>query len=164
MIGLAGIISAVVGMVSGSVPKLINMAESRQDHMQSLELLRVQNELQLTIMEREKAERTDATTARLVVEEMQAMREQMLTLTQPRFHVTGTQWLDTFNAFIRPTTTAILLAMFLLGLIAYWFGIGSVNPEFGGQLGALFVVAVEAILGYFFGYRGVVKPPAWLAR
>ena len=166
-----GIVSMLLGMVSAAIPKAFDYAEKRLTFAQEMKIR--EHEAQLRIREQEFAlkAQTVAADAKMqesfydaVAAENQAAREQLAEALAQIVKPTGYVIIDALNAAIRPVTTVFLLLMFALALVSWMFGVGSVNAEFGKQLGTLFAFSVECVLFFIFGARQVAKPPAFLTK
>lgn len=162
---ITALVSAVTGLVSGIAPKLITLFEARQGHKHEIEIrdyeIRFRQLDHKLAMERIKAEagvKIDEAYYQAASEETRATREHLAELIKQQFTPTGIAWVDSFNAVIRPLSAAVFLVLFVVGLTAWTFGIAR-NDAFGAQLGAVFIEAVQAVLGFTFGYRSAIKPP-----
>lgn len=166
-----GIVSMILGMVSAAIPKAFDYADKKLTFAQEMKIREF--EAQARTREQEFALKAETLKAdakmqesyyEAVASEGQAAREQLAEALSQLVKPTGYVVLDAFNAAIRPLTTIFLLVLFGLGLVSWMFGVGSVNDEFGKQLGALFAFALECVLFFVFGARQVAKPPAFLTK
>jgi ABC-type nickel/cobalt efflux system permease component RcnA len=167
---IVSLISSVLGMVGGLLPDIFTEVRETREHAREIERLDKQAELQLRLLEA----RTDAKLAEIEgnahAEEMRAFREQMKAIygqQQP----TGIRFVDGFNALIRPTTAALIMLMFVVTAGLFILGVtakmtaGAVTPEQAAAAiwGSLVGDAIQAVLGFLFGYRST-RNPATRAR
>jgi hypothetical protein len=97
-----------------------------------------------------------------VVEELRAWRDQIKGIYDVEKTPTGIAWIDGFNRLIRPTTAASLMILFNIIAYAYVFDIinngNGLNAVTATLIwGSLVGEAIQAVLGYLFGYRTTRK-------
>jgi hypothetical protein len=74
---------------------------------------------------------------------------------------TGVKWIDGFNALIRPLTAFNLMFLFIVVALIYCFALfkqyynGNMEATVFAETiwGSLVGQAIQAVLGYLFGYR-----------
>lgn len=161
---ITAFISGLFGLLSGSVPKMFDFFQKKQDNSHELKIreyeLRFREMDHKMAMERVKAEgeiKIDEAYYNALTSQGQATREYMAELLKASVTPTGVPWLDNFNALIRPATAAFVLICFFGTLIA-WVAGAPVNAAFGAQLGGLFVELTQGVIFFVLGYRSVPKP------
>ena len=165
MIGLTGIITAVLGALSAAIPKAFEVVDKKMTFSQELAIRKMEAEAR----EKEQAFAIQAQTiqAQAKMEESyygaltqvdlnarQYAEELLSQLVKP----TGYALLDMLNAAIRPFTTIVMLGLCFTARVWSMYGFGAVNDEFGKQMGVLFATCVEGIIFFVFGARQVNKP------
>ncbi len=164
--GIAALISTIIGLIGGALPRLLGIIESGANHKRELEFLRVQHEL---MMERQKSEagsKLREAESNLVAEEVRAMREHLTAIIEVQGRATGIAWIDAFNAVLRPAATTLILVIFFVTSLA--FVASSIAMWRAGQIkdgielakvvwGSMIGFSIEAVLGFLFGARQVSK-------
>ena len=157
---IVSLISSALGMVGGLLPDVFKEIRESREHARELARLDKQAELQLKLL----AAQTDARLAEIegntYVEEMRAFGEQMKAIYAAQGPV-GIAFVDGFNALIRPTTATLIMALFVGTAGVFIFGVtdkmvaGAITPEQAAAViwGSLVGDAIQAVLGFLFGYR-----------
>lgn len=164
--GIAALISTIVGLISGAIPKAFETFNKHQDHKRDMAVREAEmrfRELDHKLaMERVKAEaavKLDETYYQAATEEAKAAGERMIEMIRQQFSPTGTGWIDSFNAIVRPACALVILAMFAVAVLSYMFGASTINVDFAKSMAGLFTLSVEAVLGFVFGYRSALARP-----
>lgn len=160
--GIAALISTIIGLVGGAIPRVLGIVEARGNHVREMEFLRLQHQMQL---ERGKAEldtRMREADNALMLEEVRAMREHVTAIVTAQSKPTGFAWIDGFNALLRPSATAVILMLFLVfsGVLInlYWHGQIQTAEQLSKTVsGSLLGLAFEGLLGFLFGVRTTMK-------
>ena len=155
---ITALISTVLGIVGGAVPDLINMKKEANARTHELKIMDMQIQSQAQAHDNRLEEIREGT----VVEELRAWREQIKGIYDVEKTPTGIKWIDGFNRLIRPTTAASLMILF--NIIAYAYVFDIINQGNGLNAvpasliwGSLIGEAIQAVLGYLFGYRTTRK-------
>ena len=154
------LISTVLGMLGGVLPEITKEITASREHKRELERMQVNAELQLKMLEKQTDAKLAEIDAGVVVEEMKAFRAQMENIYKQQVP-TGVKWIDGFSALIRPLTAFNLMALFIVIALIYSWGVfksyynGGMTPEvFATTIWKSLVGdAIQAVLGYLFGYR-----------
>jgi hypothetical protein len=166
--GLAALISAIAGLIGGSVPKMFDLFDKKMNFSQEIKIRELEHgyrmqEHQIALEMHNKSlsakiEETYYDAIKSEVEQhMATVRQGMELMAKP----TGFAVLDFLNSAIRPVFFVSTLALFLVVVMAAVFA----NPEqFAAQMVTLFSVAVEGVLGWVCGYRAAIKPFAPVER
>jgi hypothetical protein len=165
---LTALVSSFLGMAGGLLPDVFKEVRESREHKRELERMERNAKLQLRLLDR----RTDAKLAELetgvAIEELRAFRSQMEAIYRQQ-SPSGIAWIDGFNALIRPATAALLnllfvvtAAMFSTAVIAKYDFVDPADWKAATEAiwGSLAGEAIQAVLGYLFGYRST----CYLAR
>jgi hypothetical protein len=148
---ITALVSAITGLVSGIVPDVIKEIRDSRDHAREREFLEMQNRHYLERIRVEANSKVHEGQVEMLAEEVRASRDAMVAaITQPP-HLSGVPWIDSFNAALRPLTVVFILAVFggcVLGMS------DALEPA---TASALVAGAIEAVLGFLFGYRAARK-------
>lgn len=157
---LTALISAVTGLVSGAAPKIIKEVTATREHKRELEMLERQTQMQLEIakvngntkiaeMDRELEIKAYDTQGRIAVQSLEPI---------------GIAWVDAWNSALRPFASTVIILLFTGMTCFYSYAvISEVNTLAEGKLavellwGSLVGEAVQAVLGFIFGYRSTIK-------
>jgi len=164
---ITALISSVIGLISGVVPDIVSEVRSSNSHKRELQLLEKQTELQLKLVAAQGDARWEESQLALYTQQESNMKEYLQSLVQAQFAPTGVKWVDVLNSLIRPTTAALIMIMFMT--IATIFSMGVVESYLKGLISAEVMAqtlwqgmvgeAVQAVLGFLFGYRSARKLP-----
>lgn len=157
---ITALVSSVLGIVGGLVPDIFKEIRESREHGRELERMDRTAEIQLKMLDKQTDGKLAEIEAGVAVEEMRAFRAQMNNIYKQQ--PTGIKWIDGFNALIRPATAAALMGLFVFIAGAYaWSLMGAIDlsiPDDWGRLakalwGSMVGEAIQAVLGYLFGYR-----------
>ncbi|MCV0371065.1 hypothetical protein [Filomicrobium sp.] len=155
---LTALISALTGLVSGIVPDVLKEVRDSRDHVREMDLIRLQHDLQMARLQAEAGSKLEAAETGIVAEEIRAFRESLTAIVETQGRPTGIAWVDGLNAVLRPLTAGVLIVL----LVFVALGFSSVIDH--AAFSALFIEAVQAVLGFLFGYRSSRKCPTPAAR
>lgn len=165
MIGITGIISAVIGALSAVIPKGFEYADKKMTFAQELAIRKMEAEarekeqrfaLEAKAFEAQAKIEDSYYDAVKASEEAYALTvdERLAQITKP----TGYALLDMLNAAIRPVVSLLIMGLFAVAVVSFMFGFAAMNPEFGREMGTMFAMCVEAVVYYVFG-RSAVRMP-----
>ncbi len=164
--GIAALISTLLGMLGGALPRVMTWMETRSNHSHELEFARLQHELQMQRMTAEAGSKLREAEAGIVAEEMRATREHLTAIIEAQGKTTGIAWIDGFNALLRPLAAALILVLFIVtaggfvGAVLGQYAAGEIKSarEVAEVIwGSLVGFSIEAVLGFLFGARQVRK-------
>lgn len=150
-------VSALLGAVSGLAPEVLKHLNQKADRAHELAILRLQAELAKAGHQQRLEEIREGSYAA----ELATYAEQMRAIQEAQSRPTGVRFVDAFNALIRPATAAVMMAYFAVaaGLLT-WAILADVAAgrlgmaEAAGLIfGSLIGEAIQAVLGFLFGYR-----------
>lgn len=162
---LTALVSAIIGHIGGVIPDVVKEVRDTRAHTREREFLTLQHGFQI---EREKLgaeSKLREAEASLMAEEMRATREHLAAIIETQANPTGILWIDGFNAVLRPATAALMIALFVwtaaifVGGVMDQYGAGKVEAAAAATLiwNSLIGEAIQAVLGYLFGYRSARK-------
>lgn len=165
MTGILGLVGAVVGLVNGVAPKLVNAWDDHRKTNLEIMMLEKQQDFQLQMARMNADARVDETQYEAMREEIKAQTEVIKTIVSKSFKKTGYEAVDKINAFIRPSFMVMMLIFIgCLCSISIWSVMGD---YFSGSLTAVQVLKsfegtfagllIEGSIGWFLGYRSVVS-------
>lgn len=157
---ITALISSVVGLVSGTVPGLVKEWRAGREHERELEMLTVQTDLQLKISQQEGETRI----AEMDREVEITAYETQANIAESSMKQTGIAWVDAWNAAMRPFAVTIIITLFAVMASCYTYAVlssvdsiedvkGAVTLLWGSLIGE----AIQAVLGFLFGYRSTRK-------
>lgn len=168
--GWTALFGLLSGIVSGVMPKALDIWGKSQDFKQEMQVRKLELEFRREdhkmAMERAGKEaelRMNESYYDALTEESKANREQMVELIRQQFAPTGIWWVDVFNSLLRPVCAAIVMLLFFVAVASYIFGVGAVNASFALKMAELFGFMVEAMTSFIFGYRATIKAPSIMA-
>lgn len=163
---LTALISAITGLLSGIVPDLVKEVRDTRNHQRETEFLKLQNDLQIA---REKAgadAKMREAEASMMAAEIGAFKETLTAILDNQAKPTGIAWIDGLNSVIRPATCVLMMALFFWTAAIFTSGVmdawsdGKIASEtalantiWNSMIGE----AIEATLGFLFGYRSARK-------
>ncbi|MEP3246268.1 MAG: hypothetical protein ABJN40_05635 [Sneathiella sp.] len=157
---ITALVSSLLGAFSGLLPDLFKEVRESREHARELERMDRTAALQLKMLEAETEAKLAAIDGNLVVEEMRAFGKQMehIYLAQKPVQI---PFVDGFNAMIRPTTASLIMLMFVITASVYIFGVielmsaGELTVMSAAQMiwASMIGEAIQAVLGFLFGYR-----------
>ncbi len=164
---IISLISTGLGMLGGVIPDLLKEFRESREHGREMDRMDKQAELQLKLL----AHRTDARLQEIEgqaqMEEVRAFRTQMSEIYKSQAPV-GVKWVDAWNAALRPGACTVIIALFtaIAGTYAYgmYFGAPHLAEISTVIWGSLVGDAIQAVLGYLFGYRSGAKLSAAVRR
>lgn len=159
------LISSVLGLVSGVVPDIVSEFKSANAHKRELELLTKQTELQLKLVEAQGDARFEETRLGIIAQEAEVFRDHLAEIVKAQFSPTGVVWVDILNSLIRPTTALLIMVMFIVTASIFTAGTielflkGAIDAQTMSSViwGSMVGEAVQAVLGFLFGYRSARK-------
>lgn len=164
--GLTALISTLLGFLGGALPDLIKEIRDSRAASREIAFLEKQHEMQLERMKLEAGAKLREAESGIIAEEVRAIREQVVAAIEAGSCPTGVQWIDGFNALVRPLAAMLVLILFIItagGFVAsvlaqYQAGQIASAAEmatvlWGSQIG----FAIEAVFGFLFGARQVRK-------
>ncbi len=169
MIFGTGFITMILGALSAAIPKAFDFADKKMTFQQELAIRKMEADsrekeqafaLQAqTVQAQAKMEESYFGAVAQVDENARKYADEVFgQLVKP----TGFQFLDMLNAAIRPFTTIVMLGLFVVALVSWMYGVGTINDEFGKAMGLLFGTCVEGILFFVWGAREVKQPGSTL--
>lgn len=161
------LVSSILGLVSGIVPDIVSEVKSANSHKRELEMLSKQADLQMQLVKAQGDARWEETQLSLYQQEAEAFKEHLTEIVRAQFAPTGVTWVDVLNSLIRPLTAFLIMLMFFG--VATVFTLGTIESFTSGQISAETMAtviwssivgdAVQAVLGFLFGYRSARKLP-----
>ena len=162
MIGITALVSTLLGMIGGALPRVMSWLESASAHKRELEFVQLQHTLQMERLRAEADAKLREAEGNIVAEEVRAMREHLTAIIETQARPTGSPFIDFFNALLRPTATAIILVMFVgfAMVLIQLYRTGRLEEAkalahavAASQIG----LAFEGLLGFLFGVRTTAK-------
>jgi len=150
------LISTVAGLISGTVPNLLKEWGASREHKRELEMLTIQTDLQLKIAEKQGETRV----AEMDREVDIAAYESQAKIASASLKATGITWVDAWNGALRPFAVTIIITLFAVMASFYTYAVlTTVAPLQAVDLlwGSLIGEAIQAVLGFLFGYRSARK-------
>ncbi len=157
---IVSLISSALGMVGGLLPDLFKEVRESREHIREMARLDKQAELQVRLLQHQTDARLAEIEGNVYVEEMRAFRAQMSEIYKSQVPV-GIRWVDAWNAALRPFACTMIIVMFATIALTYAFGMFFDRPHLADVSvviwGSLVGDAIQAVLGYLFGYRSSSK-------
>lgn len=153
---ITALISTLTGLVSGTVPNLLKEWGASREHNREVEMLKIQTELQLKIAEKQGETRV----AEMDREVDIAAYESQAKIASASLKATGITWVDAWNGALRPFAVTIIITLFAVMASFYTYAVlTTVAPLQAVDLlwGSLIGEAIQAVLGFLFGYRSARK-------
>ena len=157
---ITALISTVTGLISGTVPDLLKEFTASREHGREMQMLEKQTELQLRIAEKEGETRV----AEMDREVDIAAYDAQSTIAKASLKSSGIAWTDAWNASLRPFAVTIIITLFAVMASFYAYAVlSSVESMQDTQAavkllwGSLVGEAIQAVLGFLFGYRSARK-------
>ena len=150
------LISTVAGLISGTVPNSLKEWGASREHKRELEMLTIQTDLQLKIAEKQGETRV----AEMDREVDIAAYESQAKIASASLKATGITWVDAWNGALRPFAVTIIITLFAVMASFYTYAVlTTVAPLQAVDLlwGSLIGEAIQAVLGFLFGYRSARK-------
>ena len=157
---ITALVSSGLGLLGGLIPDIFKEIRDSREHQRELERLDKQAELQVKLL----AHKTDAKLAEIegnvYVEEMRAFRTQMSEIYKSQKPI-GIKWVDAWNASLRPFACTIIILLFAWIALMFVWGMYFDRPHLADistlVWASLVGEAIQAVLGYLFGYRSSAK-------
>lgn len=164
---ITALISSGLGLLGGLLPDIFREIRDSREHGRELERLDKQAELQVRLL----SHKTDAKLAEIegnvFVEEMRAFRAQMSEIYKSQAPI-GVRWVDGWNACLRPFASTIIILLFTWIAALFVWGMYFDRPHLADVStlvwGSLVGEAIQAVLGYLFGYRSTAAVKRLLKR
>jgi len=153
---ITALISTITGLISGTVPNLLKEWGASREHSREVEMLKIQTELQLKIAEKQGETRV----AEMDREVDIAAYESQAKIASASLKATGITWVDAWNGALRPFAVTIIITLFAVMASFYTYAVlTTVAPLQAVDLlwGSLIGEAIQAVLGFLFGYRSARK-------
>jgi ABC-type bacteriocin/lantibiotic exporter with double-glycine peptidase domain len=153
---ITALISTLTGLISGTVPNLLKEWGASREHKRELEMLTIQTDLQLKIAEKQGETRV----AEMDREVDIAAYESQAKIASASLVATGIAWVDAWNGALRPFAVTIIITLFAVMASFYTYAVlTTVDPLQAVDLlwGSLIGEAIQAVLGFLFGYRSARK-------
>lgn len=153
---ITALISTLTGLISGTVPNLLKEWGASREHNREVEMLKIQTELQLKIAEKQGETRV----AEMDREVDIAAYESQSKIASASLKGTGVKWVDAWNGALRPFAVTIIITLFAVMASFYTYAVlTTVAPLQAVDLlwGSLIGEAIQAVLGFLFGYRSARK-------
>lgn len=157
---ITALISTITGLVSGTIPDLLKEWGASREHTREMQMLEKQTELQLRIAEKEGETRV----AEMDREVDIAAYDAQSTIAKASLESTGITWTDAWNAALRPFAVTIIIILFAVMASFYAYAVLSAvesieDTQAAVDLlwGSLIGEAIQAVLGFLFGYRSSRK-------
>jgi len=157
---LTALVSTVTGLIAGTVPTLLKEWGASREHNREMRMLEKQTELQLRIAEKEGETRV----AEMDREVDIAAYDAQSAIAEASLKSSGTQWVDAWNAALRPFAVTIIITLFAVMASFYTYAVLSTISTLADTQqavtllwGSLIGESVQAVLGFLFGYRSSRK-------
>ncbi len=157
---ITALISTVTGLISGTIPDLLKEFTRSRDHKRELEMLEKQTELQLRIAEKEGETRVAEMDREVDITAYKAQSKIAVASLKP----TGIRWVDAWNAAMRPFAVTIIITLFAVMASFYTYAVLNTVESLSDTVrvvdllwGSLIGEAIQAVLGFLFGYRSARK-------
>lgn len=160
-------VSTVLGMISGLLPDIMKEVRDTRNAAREIEHLKTQAELQIQVAKANSDSRLREIDANVFVEEARAFREHLGAILEAQGKPTGIQWVDAFNALLRPVCVTLIMVIFLATAIPFVWAVmdmaraGTIDGKQMADIiwGSLVGEAILAVMGFLFGYRSSAKRP-----
>lgn len=159
--GLFGAFNALLPDVMGFFKKKQEMAERAADRAHEIAMLEKTSEIQVKLGAQKMDEARLGGELAAMTAEIKGQFEQLTAIYEAQKPI-GVQWVDAWNAAMRPAAVSMILFVFGLGIVMYevstlmlWLdgkipAADILDAMFKGLVGE----SIQAVLGYLFGYRG----------
>lgn len=178
---ITALVSMFSGLVSGSVPGLLKEWQAGREHKRETEMLNIQTTLQIKLAVENRTLRLaeldkEMDLAKIDGETRLAEFDRKLemvaydaqtAIAKASMKPIGITWVDSWNASMRPFAVTIIIALFAVLAFWYAYNIFQVMPKLTtiddvdtvAKLlwGSLIGEAIQAVLGFLFGYRSARK-------
>lgn len=162
---ITGLISAILGLISGALPKVLDEVRDTRAHDREIEFLKLQNQLQLARDAANSDSRMREAEQGVIAEEVRATREQLSAIIEAQGRPTGNAFIDGLNAVIRPAIAVGIMALFFWVAVVYITGVmqqynaGHIGVDMLANAiwGSMVGEGILATFGFVFGYRSTAK-------
>ena len=147
---MLALLGSLLGLLGSLAPRLIQFFEQKQNHMQELEMLKLQGQFQLQMIE------AGHTAKMAEINAMADMRTELAAFVAAN-KPTGIRWVDAFNGFMRPFLTLCFFGLYAAVKAAQFLVLAQ-----DGGMGASTVLSLwnnedwavwAAIVTFWFGNR-----------
>jgi len=167
---MLSLFSTLGGLLISGLPKLLDFFQNKADQSHEIALARLQNEMQVQMMQMgfaAQARIEEIRTDQVAMETDARMTEAALNHDQ-KIMEKASQWVVNFNGIVRPGVTFIFMVeLFLVNMGLAWFllfkdGLGTLTVEqFVAATNIIFsseeLAMLGGVLGYWFGSRSWSK-------
>ena len=157
---ITALISTVTGLISGTVPNLLKEWGAGREHDREMQMLEKQTELQLRIAEKEGETRVAEMDREVDIAAYDAQSK----IAKASLKSIGINWVDAWNAAMRPFAVTIIITLFAVMASFYTYAVLSSVESLDDTMqavdllwGSLIGEAIQAVLGFLFGYRSARK-------
>lgn len=175
---ITALISAAFGALNALLPDLMgffkkkqDMEERQRERAHELAMLDKTADIQVRLGQQRLEEARVTSDLAAIQTELAGFYTQLKAIYAQQAPL-GVKWVDAWNACLRPAAVTLILVVFAIGIVIYevsilvlwWKGMipggDMINAMFTGLVGE----AIQAVLGYLFGYRGTNAARAYVAR
>ena len=156
---ITALVSSVLGLAGGLVPDIMREIRDSRDHKRELEHLRLQADMQMRLAQTQAAAKLEELEHETVQAELNAYRRQIEEIYkgQQGSEARSPAWVAAWNGCLRPLTATLIIMLFitLAAMFAWGTYAGRADLATTATLiwGSLVGEAIQAVLGYLFGYR-----------
>lgn len=165
---IVGLISSIVGLISGLAPKVMDYFQDRVDKAHELDM----TQLQIEMAKVQGQVQVQAIDQQAIADTIKGEMAQVMAVIEAQAKPSGNSRVDAFNAIIRPLTAFNIMCIF--SVFAYLYAVELVimiwhhdisaatamDVFMGGAMGDVF----QAVMGFLFGYRSVPAAKALLSK
>lgn len=168
--GLFGAFNALLPDVMGYFKKKQEMEERQRDRVHELNMLDKTADVQIRIGAQKIEETRVGGEMAAMAAEIRGSFEQMKSIYAQQAPI-GNVFADVWNAVLRPAAVSIILFVFATGVLIYevsvvvlwWKGMLPAGDIIEAMFRGLVGEAIQAVLGYLFGYRGTNSARSYAA-
>lgn len=153
---ITALVSTIAGLISGSVPDLLREFTASREHSREMQSLEKQTELQLKIAK----EQGQTRVAEMDREVDIAAYDAQSKIAKASLRPIGIKWVDAWNAALRPFAVTVIISLFAVMAAFYTYAVLSSVEGLDDTVravdllwGSLIGEAIQAVLGFLFGYR-----------
>lgn len=165
---IIALVSTLLGIFGGAVPKILDEVRDTRNHTRELELIKMQADVQLQLAQQAGDNRLREMEAASISEQFKAMAGNLTEIIKTEAtRTTGIAWIDAANATLRPICAFSVMTLFMLVAAKFSWGVLNhmqnatsvaemaqmANIVFASMVGESFM----AVMGFVFGYRSLVK-------
>ena len=159
-------LSSALGLFGGILPDIMKEVRETRDHGRQIAMLKAQSDYKMKELDYQRETKLAEFDMDAVLEQLKAQTEQMKHIYEAQKPI-GNSFVDGWNASIRPATATFLMILFVAASSAFGWGViekfraDEIDIIIASEmfLGGIVGEAIQAVLGYLFGYRtsGAVK-------